>query len=177
MDITTKVWITCKEHGDFFQLPVSHTHGGSGCPICARSGRSMGEVAVAVVLMDLRVWYESGWWHPTCRNELPLPFDFYLPTFGALIEFDGEQHSRPVRWPGMSDEEMLRAFEQRQYMDRLKNNWAQSNGYHLLRVSDMDRLEQEVRIFCARMESMDHGAGADRRSEEHMAVPEFVHMR
>lgn len=35
----TKVCIICKKHGEFWQTPLSHLYGGSGCPKCA--GRNL----------------------------------------------------------------------------------------------------------------------------------------
>lgn len=40
----TKVTITCPLHGDFVQSPFDHTRG-SGCPRCAKRGRSKGQDA------------------------------------------------------------------------------------------------------------------------------------
>jgi hypothetical protein len=34
----------------------------------------------------------------------PLTFDFYLKFPNMLIEYDGEQHFRPVRFNGLSEE-------------------------------------------------------------------------
>lgn len=35
-NLTEKVCITCKYHGDFLQTPVAHIYQGQGCPICSR---------------------------------------------------------------------------------------------------------------------------------------------
>lgn len=39
VDSKTKIVITCREHGDFIQIPGNHIHG-SGCPSCAKTGFS-----------------------------------------------------------------------------------------------------------------------------------------
>ena len=37
---------------------------------------------------------------PSCKNERPLPFDFYLPDFNCLIEIQGEQHYKSKSFMG-----------------------------------------------------------------------------
>ena len=36
IDMSTKLTIVCRDHGDFQQKPVSHLHQKSGCPVCYR---------------------------------------------------------------------------------------------------------------------------------------------
>lgn len=153
VDSSVKVSIGCRVHGEFWQSPVSHVHGQRGCPDCASSSRSRGEAGVSAILVGLGVWHERQWRHPTCRDRNVLPFDFYLPTHGALIEFDGLQHYKPVKWPGMTDADAELVFRATERRDLIKSDWAKANGYPLLRVWDLDRLEDEVSRFIVRLEN------------------------
>lgn len=64
-----------------------------------------------------------------CRNKYPLPFDFYLPEYNTCIEFDGEQHFRPIKFFG-GDEE----FRYRQQNDEIKNNYCAEHHINLIRL-------------------------------------------
>lgn len=56
-------------------------------------------------------------------------FDFFLPDYNILIEYDGEQHFRPVySWD--TDE----SFQLRLKHDDIKNQYAKNNGYILIRI-------------------------------------------
>ena len=72
-------------------------------------------------------------------NGHTLFFDFYLPKFEMVIEFQGEQHYKSVEYFG-GDE----AFEKRKHYDDLKKEWCKSNGIRLLEISytDIDNIEE-----------------------------------
>ena len=66
----------------------------------------------------------------TKNSRYNLRYDFYLPTFNVLLEFDGEQHFSPRdHWGGQ------KAFERLQENDRKKNDWASESGLRLIRIS------------------------------------------
>ena len=60
----------------------------------------------------------------TGRN---LPFDFYIPVFNLIIEFDGEQHFKP-KWSEIE-------FQRTQKNDSIKNNYCNKKSIRLLRIS------------------------------------------
>ncbi|MDW6058181.1 hypothetical protein SAZ11_08780 [Streptomyces sp. FXJ1.4098] len=151
-----KVWITCREHGAFEQEAASHLSG-CGCPVCLLS---KGEQAIAQVLDEFAVLFDREWSHPTCRHKKPLRFDFHLPHHRALIEFDGLQHFQPVRRPGMTEGDAERQFAGIQHRDRIKTDWAKANDYQLLRVADLDAIEDEVSQFIAVLTDDEHRRAA-----------------
>lgn len=56
-------------------------------------------------------------------------YDFYLPDYNILIEYDGEQHFKLVfSW------DTEERFIQRQEHDKIKNNYAIKNNYILIRI-------------------------------------------
>lgn len=61
-------------------------------------------------------------------------FDFYLPQYNLFIEYDGEQHYKPVRFHDQTDEEMQRTFEETQRRDKIKNRYCEDNNVNLLRI-------------------------------------------
>lgn len=66
-------------------------------------------------------------------------YDFCIPDLDILIEYDGEQHYRPVDYFGG-----VPAFEKRQELDREKTRLAKANRYRLIRISykRFDELEE-----------------------------------
>ena len=58
-----------------------------------------------------------------------LPFDFYLPYYNVIIEYDGEHHFQPVKgWGGEAK------FNITQQNDCIKNNYCVLNNITLLRL-------------------------------------------
>lgn len=65
-------------------------------------------------------------------------YDFYLPDFNRLIEFDGSQHYKPsgnsnIYW---FTQEKVNEIQQK---DKIKNKYALNNGYDLVRIPYWER--------------------------------------
>ena len=93
----------------------------------------------------------------TCRCQRPLPFDFHIKRTKILIEYDGQQHFKPV--PQYGGEKALRALQKR---DAIKTLWCVRNGYYLIRIkySDVKNVYKildyhlfSVRGLCRKQES------------------------
>jgi very-short-patch-repair endonuclease len=117
--------IICPVHGLFRQMPTKHLQG-QGCPDCTESS---GERFVALALDRIGVRYIRQKKFPTCRDVRPLRFDFFIPKLNILLEYDGQQHFQTVgHWGG--DE----SFKETVRRDSIKNKWARSNGFRLVRI-------------------------------------------
>ena len=64
----------------------------------------------------------------------PLRFDFYLPEYNTVIEYDGEQHFKPVERFGGE-----KAFKTVQLHDNTKTKYCEDNDIRLLRISYKDK--------------------------------------
>lgn len=125
-----KVIITCPEHGDFLQTPNDHLNGRQGCPSCKLY--SKGEAKIDSFLRENQVKFESQKkYKPLGR----LRFDFYLPDYNLLLEYDGEHHFRPIRFGGISKELAQINYEKTRRSDELKQAFAKSRGIAMLRIS------------------------------------------
>lgn len=60
-------------------------------------------------------------------------FDFYLPRYNLFIEYDGEQHYKPVRFFG-NEEDAENVFKRTQEHDKIKNQYCKDNNINLLRI-------------------------------------------
>jgi hypothetical protein len=121
-----KVKIVCPKHGPFLTLAVGHLSRKQGCPVCQES---KGEKMTAKVLNSMgvkfiRLHQIEDCVSKSCRK---LTFDFYLPDYNALIEYDGEQHFYPVAG---RDEQFIRTEQN----DKIKNNYTRKNNIPLLRI-------------------------------------------
>ena len=77
-----------------------------------------------------------------CKNVNYLRFDFYLPDYNILIEYDGRQHFEVVDiWGG---EEGLKKTK---INDNIKNRYCEKNGIHLLRISHFENVEDELNKY------------------------------
>lgn len=136
----TKVKIICNGcGGSFEQTPNSHIskvpenkRNLGGCLSCSYSGakESYGERIIAEYLTKNNLDFVKQYTNKDCRNDKTkiLRFDFYVESLNLLIEYDGEQHFRPVKfWGGES------GFEKVKLRDKIKNEWANKNGYTLIR--------------------------------------------
>lgn len=67
-----------------------------------------------------------------------LPFDFYLPSFNALIEYDGIHHTLAIPFYGQQDEanERLKAML---HNDEMKTKYAEDQNINLLRISHQQK--------------------------------------
>ena len=126
----TKVIITCPKHGDFLQKPQDHLHSKAGCPICKESS---GERFISQLLQLYNINFIPQKSFTDLRHKNLLHFDFYLSDLNVCIEFDGEQHFRPVI--GWGDEE---AFKNLQIRDKLKDEYCKKNSIPFLRLTYKD---------------------------------------
>jgi len=123
----SKVDIVCKIHGTFSQTPEKHISG-NGCPKC---NLSKGELKVAKYLESNLIEYEIQKKFNNCfsNKKKKLPFDFYLPEKNICIEYDGEQHFRPIDYFGGNE-----TFEKQKERDIIKNNYCLENNIKLIRI-------------------------------------------
>lgn len=84
----TKMQWKCSK-GHVWHATLANVKARSWCPYCKES---LGEKAISQFLKTHNIMFIREKRFKTCRDKLPLPFDFYLPQLNALIEFDGIQH-------------------------------------------------------------------------------------
>ena len=71
----------------------------------------------------------------TCRDILPLPFDFWIKKYNVLVEIDGQQHEHPVQFGNMTKEESIITFNLLKKHDKIKTNYCLQYSIPLLRLS------------------------------------------
>ena len=106
------------------------------CGLCTRS---KGELKIEEILKENNIIFETQKTFSTCRfpnTNLPGRYDFYLPNYNLLIEYDGEQHfsykEKNTFWNTKEE------FEKCYYRDIYKTQWAQKNNIRLKRIPYWD---------------------------------------
>jgi very-short-patch-repair endonuclease len=111
--------IFCKTHNEFFTQDANVHKRGGGCPPCAES---KGEAVVAKYLDSKGINYERYKRFVGLKNVYPLEYDFYLPDYKMLIEFDGELHFEPSNHTNGEAK-----FKTQQINDRIKDSYVMNN--------------------------------------------------
>lgn len=87
-----------------------------------------------------KILYIKEYKFSDCKDIRPLPFDFYLPDYNICIEYDGQQHFRPVQsWGGE------KTFQNTKKHDKIKNQYCKNNNIRLIRIPywDYNKLNEE----------------------------------
>lgn len=115
---------------------------GCGCPLCKRE--SKGERRVRLWLERNSISYESQKIFDDCYDIKPLPFDFYLPDYNLIIEYDGKQHFEPIKYFGGE-----KGFQRTVKHDNMKNEYCKNNRISLLRIPYNKNIEEELNNFLS----------------------------
>lgn len=135
VDNKTNVIVTCPIHGDFETRPDNHIGNKSGCPICKLP---KGELKLRDILIKLNIEFQQQY---VIKGSI-YKYDFYLPKLNILLEYDGEQHFRPVEAFGGEKE-----FKITKARDIIKNHLAKKNGYRLIRLSYLELNNLELNFI------------------------------
>ena len=96
---------------------------------CGHCNQSIGAFKIEQILKENHIQYEKEKTYPnlTGKRGMPYRYDFYLPEYNRLIEFDGIQHYK--------EREIFKdTLEQIQERDLIKNQYALKNDITLVRV-------------------------------------------
>lgn len=123
-----------------------------GCPYCFDTKKfkfSKGEKKVEETLTALNIPFLPQYTFKDCADKLALPFDYYLPSKKACIEYDGQHHYRPVTFNGISEEEAIKNHATTLKHDHMKDEYCANNNIQLLRIPyyDFNNIETLVQEF------------------------------
>lgn len=137
-----KVKCLCKRCNRTWEVEARRLTEGRDCPYCSKS---KGELKISDFLDKNQITYIpqkifDGLLGTGGRH---LSYDFYLPDFNLLIEYQGEQHDYPVDLHGYGKEKAEQLFQKQQEHDRRKKEYALNNHYNFLEIwyYDYDKIE------------------------------------
>lgn len=123
----TKINIICPE-GHEYTATYGHFYNGKRCPYCKSSN---GEARIANYLNKNNIEFKKEYVIKT--NEKMLRLDFYIEDINLAIEYDGQQHYKPIEKFGGQEE-----FEKTIYRDGLKDKYCNDNNIQLIRIPYYD---------------------------------------
>lgn len=127
VDTYTPIDFRCSIHGIQSNIPM-YIIQGTGCKKC--SPKSKGEEKIANLLDKMKINYIREKKYKDCVGigGLPLRFDFFIPEFNTLIEFDGQQHfiEASGKWLGATPITKIH--------DKIKDKYCYDNGIDLYRI-------------------------------------------
>ncbi|MFL0163991.1 hypothetical protein [Candidatus Clostridium helianthi] len=137
---------TCGHEYDV--IPFSFLKG-NRCPKCSESKGEKKISETLTLLLDINKYdFNRHYSISDCRDKAPLPFDNFIKqgdNLLALIEYDGIQHFKPVKWSSsITDEEARKNLKDVQRRDRIKTNYCKNHGIPLIRIRhwEFDNIEE-----------------------------------
>lgn len=134
----TKIKMKHEKCGHIWNIAPSHFLNGNRCPFC---NESKGEKRIREFLINNSIYFISqmefdGLLGLGGRN---LSYDFYIPKYNLLIEYQGEQHERYVK----GFHKNKNSFKKQQEHDTRKQQFAEDNEIRLLEIwyRDFDNIE------------------------------------
>lgn len=135
----TKLLVRCKICGREWEITPSDLLNGVSC--CSKNNKSKGEIEIEKYLINNNIEFNLYYKFDGLIgiNGGQLSYDFYLPYYNLLIEYQGRQHYESVDIFG-GDEQ----FHIQQEHDRRKRNYAKEHNIELLEIPylDFDNIEQ-----------------------------------
>lgn len=130
-------------HQTYYQRACDALQGKCGCTQCVSS---KGERRIEQLLMDLNIDFQPQYKFPDCCDVKPLPFDFFISSHNMAIEYQGEQHYKPVQFGGISIDDATKLFEKQKKHDNIKSNYCRNNGIKLLSIpyTEFDNLDKII---------------------------------
>ena len=139
-DDTSFIWeIECRKCGKRYEevpsqlISATRNRGNNPCP-CWRDN-SKGPLKIVDILSKNSITYEREYTFDDCLSPKgkKLKFDFFLPDYDILIEYDGEQHFLPQSFGDtkITGEDKLK---QNQEYDDIKNQYCKKNNKKLIRI-------------------------------------------
>lgn len=104
---------------------------------CGKCLKSIGEEIIASFLNDMGITYEREYRFNDCKYRKKLSFDFYIPEFNTVIEYDGKQHFEPVKYWGGKQ-----AYDEIKTRDKIKNDYCELKNIHLVRIPYTEPIEK-----------------------------------
>jgi hypothetical protein len=121
--------IYCQTHGTFSQYLYFHEYG-HGCSLCNSTSR--GERLIRTYLENKKIIFFTNHSFEDCKRIKRLKFDFYLPDYQIIIEYDGEHHFIENKYFGIGNLEYITGN------DKIKNKYCIDNNINLIRIPYWD---------------------------------------
>jgi hypothetical protein len=140
----------CKKCKNIWKSTINNRSRGNGCPSCAKKN-SKPQQEIEKILKQMKISFKKEHRFVDCKNKRTLPFDFFLNSLNAMIEYQGEQHYLPI-W-GKNN------FLRLEKNDKIKKIYCQKNSIPLLIIPYYNKniLFNIIRDFIIYLTGGNHG--------------------
>ena len=121
----TKIKIKCKKCEYIFEQVADSHLTGSGCPKC---NIIKGEEKIRKELEEKNISFEFHKTFSDLKDKTYLSYDFYIPSTNTLVEFNGIQHYKWIKF----FQKTWKDFLLQKHHDWLKRKYAKDNNINLL---------------------------------------------
>lgn len=128
-DTSSRLIVKCN-HGHIYDTTFLNFKNGKRCPECKNF---KGELKVEEILKEYDIEFKKQYKFKNCKFKRHLPFDFYIPKYNLLIEYDGKQHYEISEYFGGYE-----GFIDTKIRDTIKNIYCKEHRLELLRISYKD---------------------------------------
>ena len=122
---------------------------GNGCPICSES---RGEKLVQNFLDEHNIFHirQHDYVELLGVGGKKLSYDFYLPEYNLLIEFQGEQHEHPIEFFGG-----IKKFIKQKIHDTRKRKYCHEHNINFLEIwyYEINKIEQRLEQYLNNLKS------------------------
>jgi hypothetical protein len=145
--ITTIKWLCKNEWCKYIWLATpGNILRGKGCPKCSK-GKN--EKIVNYILKDYNILYDT---QKDIRkigdNEKRKIFvDFFIPSENIIIEYNGDQHYRPVCFGGIDKERAEQNFIKQQERDQYLEQFCAINGINLIWIDGRKYTNSKLKLY------------------------------
>ena len=129
----------CPECGYIWSAKISNINNGTWCPVC-NSSKGEKKINSWLRLNNIEFIPQKEFEGLIGLGGKNLSYDFYLPDYNLLMEYQGEQHERFVK----GFHENKECFKKQQEHDKRKRDYARDNNIDLLEIWywDFDNIEE-----------------------------------
>lgn len=129
IDGKTYIYYICKNHikNGVQKIRNDHLFNEIKCPYC---NISKGEEKIELFLINNNIEYEREYIFKDCKNKEVLRFDFYLPEYNCVIEYQGIQHYKSIEYMGGKTR-----LEKQIENDNIKRDYCKNKNINLFEIS------------------------------------------
>lgn len=135
----SKLPCVCKICNNKWNVTYRNLMAGRGCPNCNKISKGESKILYLLTTKGINFTRNYSFDKLVSNHDVKLSYDFYLPDYNLLIEFQGEQHEHPIEHFGGKEK-----FKIQKEHDKRKREYAKSHNIKLLEIWywDFNNIEQ-----------------------------------
>ncbi|MHA1470881.1 MAG: hypothetical protein ACTSSP_10025 [Candidatus Asgardarchaeia archaeon] len=140
-----KVIVTCPKHGDYETTANNHLRD-HGCPHCRYKKEGKVKEFLLEYFDDWKIVPNKRIWDRYRHYHHKRYCDFWLEKkdIKMIVEYDGEQHFKPVSFNGISIKKAQKQFKRQQIVDKLDAMFCKEKGIILYRIRYDENIEKSI---------------------------------